>query len=311
MTLREAKDRALKLMEQYSNNGQILGDEDRGRLDNTLRLPTFLDMAQRQAALAKPILRTWTVSQLVPPNKIPGGARPRVKEREDLCLEVDAATAYCYTVDGEALVFIEEWQKDGPWQARWEERIPAGEGPQRYKGIIPQWGGRIRLRFSGLGRYTVLSCALFDGAFRSRGQVPDYGPRLSHPLPPRFLRLHTLGAEGKPFEDYRVEDGALLLPENFRGVLRAVYEAAPAPIGPETPEDAEFEVAPDAQEALPYLAASQCLVFEHPEAANYFMDLGQHLLNNLRREGAPGRSRVANSAFGGGRAALGRGGRLR
>ncbi len=194
MTLGEGKQRAIALLDEYSNNGTLLGSEHRGRMDHLLRFPMFFDLAQKQAALARPLVGETLIRQGEP----------------------------------------EEGETD------WRE----------------------------------------------------------HPLPGGFLSLRSLTDEhGQSWELFRLTGETLALPGAFRGTLRMRYERAPETITLTTPDSAPFEVAEDAQAALPYYVASQCLLYEEPEASGFLQEQFQNLLQNLRPERPARQRRVENQLF--------------
>jgi len=201
MTLGEGKQLAVALLDEYSNNGTILDSSHRGRMDHMLRFSLFFDLAQKQAALARPLVGETDLTQDTP-------------------------------------------------------------------GDTPGWR--------------------------------------EYPLPEGFLRLRTLTDErGAPWELFRLTGESIALPESFRGTLRMQYDRAPRTITLSTPDDTPFEVAEDAQAALPYSVAAQCLLYEEPEASAFLQEQFQNLLLNLRPERQERQTRVENRLYStGGRSAV-------
>ena len=195
MTLGEGKQLVVALLDEYSNNGTILGSEHRGRMDHMLRFSLFFDLAQKQAALARPLVGETYLCQDTP-------------------------------------------------------------------GTEPGWR--------------------------------------EYPLPAGFLRLRRLTDEqGRNWELFRLTGEGISLPESFQGVLRLEYDRVPATITLNTPDTTPFEVAEDAQAALPYSVAAQCLLQEEPETSAFLQEQFQNLLLNLRPERTSRQQRVENRLFGG------------
>lgn len=302
MNLGQAKERALALLDEYSNNGALLGHEYRGRMDYVLRFPMFFDLAQKQAALAKPVLHRLELTQQLSQNLVANGFQPVLHEQEDL-LYYAGRNAGAYAVSAESGIYlqIESQQENGVWRTvLHRETEPTGEAvPVMMKGLLQTENKPVRIRLTGPYRYTVFRRAVYQGKFTSSEQIPEPEPWIGYPLPDGFLRVRTLLNDcGEPWENYRLCQKELLLPWLFQGTLQLTYEKMPDTITTMTPDTAEFEVSEDAQTALPYFVAAQCLLYEEPEAANYLTAQFQNLLLNLRQDRIASPDRVKNALFG-------------
>ena len=81
-------------------------------------------------------------------------------------------------------------------------------------------------------------------------------------LPERFKKIWRVWSEDRDItRRVKTRGGQLLIPNMGDGMVLVEYLAHPAPIGPDTPDSYEFEVAEDAAACMPsYVATLQLLV---------------------------------------------------
>ena len=82
----------------------------------------------------------------------------------------------------------------------------------------------------------------------------------SQDLPPDVARVIRMRKQGAQAVGCEVVDGKLLYAPGDTSVLTLDYIAAPQKLGPDTPDDYEFEVSEEAAACLPYFVAAQQLV---------------------------------------------------
>lgn len=132
-----------------------------------------------------------------------------------------------------------------------------GEGKRKVLMIIDEYSsGEIRTVDQDID---LKMADFFDLAQRD---VAQYKPILKNEeltltgegacsLPARFKKLYRLWDGTKDVTARAtIRGGQLLVP--FTGTLLMEYIADPAPVGPETPDEYEFEVAEDAAVCMPY-----------------------------------------------------------
>lgn len=81
-----------------------------------------------------------------------------------------------------------------------------------------------------------------------------------YPLPKDLMKLIRVWRGDMPTRAYRFKGGMMEIPEGESEKVEIEYFAIPATIGPDTPDDYEFELSEDAAKALPYFVASQQLI---------------------------------------------------
>jgi len=183
MTLGEAKIKARKLMDEYSLNGQFVPETSKSVADYMLKMNDLFDVAQKEAAQVKPIVRAMSIS------KEPG-----------------AAAVY--------------------------------ELPEDY--------------------YKLRAVFILDSKGRRQPTA-------------RFELAWPSGLDGR---------AGITLPQGG-GAYIVEYCAYPEGIGPETGDGHLFEVAPDAQEALPYFVAASCIQHENQALFATLYGMYQTKLINL------------------------------
>ena len=70
MNIGTAKTKTFMLMDSYSRSGVLLDPNDTKQKDYTLKMPLFFDMAQKQIATQKKIVKHKKISHAMPVNKL-------------------------------------------------------------------------------------------------------------------------------------------------------------------------------------------------------------------------------------------------
>ena len=81
-----------------------------------------------------------------------------------------------------------------------------------------------------------------------------------YPMPADLMKLIRVWRGDSPTKRYRFRGGMIEIPAGEMEKVEIEYFAIPATIGPDTPDDYEFELAEDAAKALPYFVASHQLI---------------------------------------------------
>lgn len=112
-------------------------------------------------------------------------------------------------------------------------------------------------------------------------EVPRMDGVTAYSMPEDFLSLVSVWRNGEKTSRYTWKAGKLVIPQTDTASVEVEYYAAPATIGPETPDDYVFEVAPDAAEAMPYYVAAQQLIVDLVVDYSALLQLYQMQLNML------------------------------
>lgn len=94
---------------------------------------------------------------------------------------------------------------------------------------------------------------------RSEEIKPD-GSGRGYPLPEEFQKLFRVWRAGRLESSFPVVAGKLMTRPGDDAVLTVEYFARPKTIGPETPDEHEFEVDEEAANCMPYFVAAQHLL---------------------------------------------------
>lgn len=81
-------------------------------------------------------------------------------------------------------------------------------------------------------------------------------------MPKNFISVQRIWRNGVETMQFVWKAGKLVIPKDVRGEIEVEYSAYPETITEDTPDDYEFEVAPDAAECMPYFVAAQQLVVD-------------------------------------------------
>lgn len=109
--------------------------------------------------------------------------------------------------------------------------------------------------------------------------VTDYA------MPKDYLSLKAVWRDGEITGRYRWRNGKLVIPADDSALVEVEYFAAPATIGPDTPDNYAFEVAEDAAQCMPYFVAAQQLVVDLVVDYSALLQLYQLMLNSLDTRG--------------------------
>lgn len=268
MNLGQAKDKAIKIIKEYSNGGTVTSKSR--NLDFLLPANSYFDSAQKLVATQKKISARYDIVQNNPDNGL-GDQFDIVKHTggtdQSYALET-TASAYYFEVAGNATVYIEEETAEDTWTAlsTITHTNTAGDGFYAYKGLITpsDTENAIRIRFGGSYYYNFRNFALFTDAFASAGDIPNYQPWQEHSLPTTFYKIDDvlLSEDLGRLEPTRykfIENGSaktILFPYDMVGEYQILYFKMPADI-PDDPDDEdkydtsyEFEIDIDAQEVM-------------------------------------------------------------
>lgn len=100
-------------------------------------------------------------------------------------------------------------------------------------------------------------------------------------MPKNFLSVLRIWRNGVESIDFMWKAGKLVIPKDTRGEIEVEYAAIPETITDKTPDSYEFEVAPDAAEAMPYFVAAQQLIVDLVVDYGALLQMYQIALSNL------------------------------
>ena len=116
-------------------------------------------------------------------------------------------------------------------------------------------------------------------------EIPRMDGVTAYGMPADFIALKAVWRNGEKTNRYTWRAGKLIVPETDTAMVQVEYFAAPQTIGPDTPETYEFEVAPDAAEAMPYFVAAQQLIVDLVVDYSALLQLYQMAISAINTNG--------------------------
>lgn len=302
MTYGEVKQRALQLLDQYSNGGTLISETDSNSRDYILKFPELCDEAQREiATAAQPIRARAQVSAGTVPNLLDmeAGTRGMAQHLADDVTDAAAAGAksYYFEADGAGTTYVEEETATGVWTALATVATADG-GFAAYRGLISpsDAANSVRFRHSGLYPYQVRNRALYAVTFASAGAVQAFGLDAELTMPADFWRMEKLLRDGLPVDYEPRGRNAVSVARDMADALDVHYFKYPAEIPDSVADSYTFEVSEEAAAAIPHYVASKCMAIspQFAQAAANEMAEYQGRLANLRDAPARRASSVRN-----------------
>ena len=316
MNIGTARTKTFMLIDSYSRSGVLLDPNDTKQKDYTLKMPFFFDMAQKQIATVKKIVKTKRISHAMPVNKLtsPLYQFDIVQNYgDDQIYQVSGtANAYYFEVDDVCQVLIEE-EILGVWTTLVTiNNVLADAGSfKAFKGILSPSNAtnNIRIRFIGNTLYNHRNRALWLEKFSDVSRVPDYNRYVLYPVGADFYQLNKVILKGQLTNSQPYENTADFFWEKRNviaigwynvGEYSVEYFAFPTDITASTTDATEFEVDIDAQELIPFYTAAMLLVNENNVVGDRMLNEFNVKLSNLDTKITPGANSVENTMFTGG-----------
>lgn len=288
----EAKKKVLDLLDETFTSSSAL-------TDYIPKMPGYFDAAQKEAALVKPIRKSYVIAQKNPTNLLGKESlflSLQEHSKEDVIYECIGANSYYFEVDDIATIYIEEM--DGTTWGVVEEINHEESTPKTYKGIFETStdGIKTRIRFSGDYYYTFRNVAMWDRPFSSVDKIPNFGEFSYYQMPQDFYKIEKITKDGNIVNGYYWENPKLLRLNYYdNGEYLVQYQAYPTSIDEDTPDEYEFEVDIEAQEALPYYVAAYCVVTEDQQYYVNFLTEFRSKLSNFDSNAPLGSGNNSNS----------------
>lgn len=290
MKLGEAKTKAIKYINEYSNNGNLISTTTNA--DYLLRMNDLANAAQMEIATVRKIQASFSISQNPIINQL--GLLQGFDEIQHLGSDNTTTVAvgsksYYFEVDRQCTVYIEE-QINNVWTILSTITVPSTVTTfASYKGLITPSSAlnNVRIRFSGAYPYNIRNRALYAYTFPTANDVPDYRPFVKYDMPADFMELKKVTQETDPrqytsLKDYRWEGIRTFVVNYYQtGSFRIEYYKYPTVIDSTTDDNTSFEVDLVAQEAIPYYIGAHVMIGENPGISTLLLNLYQSKLGNM------------------------------
>lgn len=301
MNLKECRLKALKLINEYSNNASLIPSQKNA--DYTLRFNHFADMSQKEIAQIRKIPATYIITQNTIPNILGllKGFEMKQHLGEDIVFEGKGCKSYYFEVDNIATIYIEKLV-NGAWETLETIENTTKRKFTQHRGLVANdEKSLVRIRFSGQYVYNYRNIALYAYSFPAVEDIPDYIPYVRYELPSDFMELKSIISETevrqyKTMQQYFFENRRTLLLNYYEvGQYIINYYRYPSDITDDTIDTYEFEVDIDAQEAIPFFIAGHVIIDENPTVATQLINEYQLKLSRLQNTETYGITTIENT----------------
>ena len=287
-------DDVIVLINNKSQNGLLIDDNDGTQQDNLLRMPSLINAAQREiATVYKKIPATMVISRYPVPSLLPNPlyAFDIVQRTDaDISYQAQGAKEYYFEVDYLADIYIEENVNDMWTQLEQISVTTKPTGYEAHKGFITPTdpANTVRIRFSGQYAYRLRNVAFFGVSHAAVEDIPDYQPNVMYDLPADFYQLVPNGivfrgnfSDGEPFTKakpfYLLTRDKIGLPYYDKGEYTINYYRYPTAINDDTPKTTALDVDDEAAECISYYVAGHVLIYDYP-------NIGTTLINEYQQK---------------------------
>lgn len=284
LTLGEAISKAIKLIDEYSINGKVISDIKNADYLNKMR--EIADMAQMELIRFRKIPAVYEIVQTPLTNLISSKPTQQLIYHRDTDLTYSAlgALSYYFEIDNIATVLI---KVDGVQVAQIDNATKGSF--TAYKDFVPGATAttNVSLVFSGPYLYNIKNIALYSSLYPSKEDIPRFSVKRRYTMPDDFMALQKFILEDTSENyitamDYYWEDPkTLVMDYSYEGTLRIQYFRYPTKITEDTPDDYEFEVAPEVANLIPYYLAWNSKSSEEPQLAGQLRRIYETMLANL------------------------------
>ena len=292
MNLGEVKERVIKLMNEYSNNGVVTPKTSGNYLDYIFRVPDLANDAQMEIASHIKIPAVYSFTQYPIINLLglhAGFDMEQYLPGTEKIYAGGGAKAYYFEVDRPCTVYIEE-EINSVWTELKKIIITDIVKFTGYKGNLTLTGENncVRMRFTGDYPYVIRNRALFPYNFPSDNDVPTYKAYVAYELPDDYMefekvyRWHDQRQYGVMPEEYRLT-GRKTIELNWftNGQFDVHYFKLPEEIDATTSDDHELEIELRAQFLVPYYVAAMIVMDENQAVGTLLLNQYQNKLANL------------------------------
>jgi hypothetical protein len=293
---REVKKRALQLLDQYSNGGQLISESDPNSKDFIQKFPAFVDEAQMEIATtaqqipARKRLRVGMEKNLIA--TVPGEMIeiPKLDYASPSPLYIGpviGVQAFSFEYNGEITLHVQKETPSG--SGNWVDVISMLETPvpteyayikkSLYESDISMYDN-VRLSFLQLlGPSYIRNVAMYGTLYGHESEIPKFGTEIEIQLPDLFFKMNKLTQNGKPLEYVQTSKDTISIPRSKAGDVDLYYYTYPVALY-DLAEPAlgvsELSVSEEGARAIPHYLAAKCLAFSPQSQANAAWEMSQY-----------------------------------
>lgn len=291
MTLSEMIVKAIKLTNNYSNNGQLVSPTSGNYQDYVLRMRDLANDAQLEIAKYIKIPAVYSFTQYPVQNLLGRHAGFDMEQYTgtEKVYAACGAKSYYFEVDKPCTVYIEE-EINGAWTELKRIDVTGINKFTGYKGnlSLSNDNNAVRMRFTGDYPFMIRHRALFPHNFPTDDEVPVYKSYVPYELPDDYMELDKVYRwyDQRQYQvipgDYKLT-GKKTIEINWflTGQFDVHYFRLPTVIDDNTPDDYEFEVDLQAQHIIPYYVGALVIMDENQAIGSVLLQQYQNRLANL------------------------------
>ena len=266
LTLGDARNTAFQLIDMYSVDGRAVEHVYAGLQDYARRVNFLANDAQVYLAtsIAKLPARL-TVIQKPAVNLLHNILGViYLNPGEECSYAADSAKAFYAEVMPPVSIEVSV-RKYIEYETVYEETV-TGAGFKAVSARLADTEGKeVKITFTAAGPAAVKNLALYGDDILAAGAVPAFAPYTTHAMPADFYKLMDDRIDGLPAGSYKwTADNRLLIESSLEGMWEVNYYRYPGAITCSTPDEHGFEVAREAQNAIPYYIAAHLVQTENP-----------------------------------------------
>lgn len=309
MNLSEFIIKVIKMLNSYSNNGNLISTSSGNYQDYVLRIRSLADDCQKEVSKFVHICKKHPITQSPITNLL------GLHVGFDKVQHLPGVTTY-YNASGARSFYFEA---DRPCTWTFEEStdnvvwtplagtydvngvdtafngtidVTGNTSYKAIKGLLTLTKTYVRVSPSSLYVFNSRNRALFGYTYPTCADVPDYKPYVPYTLPSNFMELDKIVREYDQrqmteWSDYKkIEKGVYALNWFSDGQFTFHYFATPTTIDDDTPTTYEFEVDEMAQTLISYYVAGTILMTaeESQAAAAFLINRYDNKLANLSND---------------------------
>jgi hypothetical protein len=300
-TFADIKNDIIVLINNKSQGGVLTPTSDAAQQDYINRMPSLINAVNREiATVYKKIPAKLVLSQYPIDNALPNPLNMfdiQLHTNSDLTFQCSTALAYYFEVDNLSDIYIEE-QVNGIFQALPSpvhiSAVTKPTGYIAYKGFITpsNVNNPIQIRFSGSYTYRARNIALYNVAFATLSDIPNYQSYNVYTMPDDFFQLIPDGvsltgnfSDGnrflRPTDYFWKEPNQILLNYYDMGEYTINYYKYPVTIDDTTADTFVMENTPDAVDIIATYVAAYLLADERPDLFTTYENIYEQKVQRL------------------------------
>lgn len=254
-----------KVCNEYSIQGDVIQSDNLNNLDIfDYRINDFINISldkifREYLSLCTKEIAVFPIKSLLKPNIIQ-------HKNEDIIFEFDnKVKSISFKVDSNAKVLLK--RENDTQRSVIEDINIYAKGLTIIKRKIPKLDQdeKLIIVFSGQYPYLIKDFGVYDIEFENENDIPENVKYTNVKMPENVLRINCVKFQNEKgyesdFSDYDLSENNILLPNNYKGVLKIMYYRLPNKVSVSNKDLNVYIDCPSAAEdCLIYYVASMCM----------------------------------------------------